>query len=221
MWELGHKEGWVPKNWCFQTVVLEKTPKSPLGSKEIKPVHPKGNQLWIFTGTTEAEIEAPILWSSDVKNWLIGKDPDAGKDWRQEEKGRRRGWQRMPFNHLILYHPLLFLLSIFPSIRYFSNELALCIRWPKYCSFSFSNSISFSISPSNEYSGLISFRNGWFDLLAVQGTLKNLLQHHSLKASILWHSAFFMVQLTPVHDYWKNHSFYYTDLCWQSHVSPF
>jgi len=101
----------------------------------------------------------------------------------------------MPFNHLILYHPLLFLLSIFPSIRFFSNELALCIRWPKYCSFSFSNSIS------SKHSGLTSFRIDWFDLHVVQGTLKNLLQHHSLKASILWRSAFFMVQLTPVHDY--------------------
>ena len=92
-------------------------------------------------------------------------------------------------NHLILYHPLLLLLSIFPSIRVFSNVLALHVRWPKYWSF------SFSISPSNEYSGLISFRIDWFDLLAVQGTVKNL-QHHSSKASILWHSAFFMVQFS-------------------------
>ena len=96
----------------------------------------------------------------------------------------------MPFNHLILCHPPFFLPSIFPSIRVFSNELALCIRWPKYWSF------SFSISPSNEYSGLISFRTDWFDLLAVQGTLKSLLQHHSSKASILLCSAFFMVQLS-------------------------
>ena len=91
----------------------------------------------------------------------------------------------MPANHLILYRPLLFLPSVFPSIRVFSNESALCIRWPKYCSF------SFSINPSNEYSGLISFRMYWLDLLAVQGTLKSLLQHPSSKASILWHSAFF------------------------------
>ena len=95
----------------------------------------------------------------------------------------------MPSNHLILYHPLLLLPSIFPSIRVFCSESVLCIRWPKYWSF------SFSISPSNEYSGLISFRMDWFDLLAVQGTLKSLLQHHSSKASILWHSAFFTVQL--------------------------
>ena len=106
----------------------------------------------------------------------------------------------MPFNHLILYHPLLFLPSIFPSIRVFSNESVLHIRWLKYWSF------SFSISPFNEYSGLISFRMDWLDLLAVQGTLKSLLQHHSSKASILWCSAFFIVQLTSTHDHWKNHS---------------
>ena len=93
-------------------------------------------------------------------------------------------------NSLILCRPLLLLPSIFPSVRVFSNESVLCIRWPKYWSF------SFSISPSNEYSGLISFRMDWFDLLAVQGTLKSLLQHHSSKASILWRSAFFIVQLS-------------------------
>ena len=96
----------------------------------------------------------------------------------------------IPSNHLILCHPLLLPPSIFLSIRVFSNESVLRIRWPKYWSF------TFSISPSNEYSGLISFRNNWFDILAVQGTLKHLLQHHSSKASILWHSAFFIVQLS-------------------------
>ena len=87
MWELGHKEGWAPKNWCFQTVALEKTVESPLDSKEIQPINPKGNQLWIFIGGTDAEAEAPILWPPDGKSWLIGKDPDAWKYWRQEEKG--------------------------------------------------------------------------------------------------------------------------------------
>ena len=85
--ELDHKEGWVLKNWCFRTVVLQKTLESPLDSKEIKPVNPKGNQPWVFIGRTNAEIEAPILWLPDVKNQLMGKDPDAGKDWGQEEKG--------------------------------------------------------------------------------------------------------------------------------------
>ena len=91
MWELDHKEGWAPKNWCFWTAVLQKkTLESHLDSREIKPVSPKGNQPWIFTGRTDAEAEVPILWPSDVKSWLTGKDPDAGKDRGQEEKGRQR-----------------------------------------------------------------------------------------------------------------------------------
>ena len=85
MWELDHKESWVPKNWCFWTVVWEKTPESPLDCKEIQPVHPKGNQSWIFIGRTDAENETPILWPPEVKNWLLRKDPDAEKDWRQEK----------------------------------------------------------------------------------------------------------------------------------------
>ena len=84
--ELDHKEGWVPKNWCFQTVVLEKTLENPLDSKEIKPVNPKGTQPWIIFGRTDAEAEAPILWPPDARNQFIGKDPDAGKEWGQEEK---------------------------------------------------------------------------------------------------------------------------------------
>ena len=108
----------------------------------------------------------------------------------------------MPSSHLIFCRSLLFPPSIFPSIRVFSNESVLHIRWTKYWSF------SFSISPTNEHSRLISFRMDWLDLLAVLGTLKSLLQHHSSKASILRHSAFFIVQLShPYYDYWKNHSF--------------
>ena len=84
MWELDHSESWAPKNWCFLTVVLE---KSPLDCKEINPVNPKGNQSWIFIGRTDAEAETPILWPPDSKKWLIGKDSDTGKDWRQDEKG--------------------------------------------------------------------------------------------------------------------------------------
>ena len=112
-------------------------------------------------------------------------------------------------NHLILCCPLLLLPSFFTSIRVFSNELALHIRWPKYWSF------SFNISSSNEYSWLIPFRIDWFDLLAVQGTVKSLLQHHNSKAFILWSSAFFMV-----HEYWKNRSFEYGSLS-ESDVSTF
>ena len=103
MWELEHKEGWVPKNWCLWTVVLEKTLESPLDWKEIKPVNPKGNQSWIFIGRTDAKDEAPILWPPDAKNGLIGKGPDARKDWRQEEKGMTEdemvGWHHWLNGH--------------------------------------------------------------------------------------------------------------------------
>ena len=122
----------------------------------------------------------------------------------------------MPSNHLILCRPLLLPPSIFPSIRVFSNVLVLCIRWPNYWSF------SFSISPSNKYSGLISSRVDWFDLLTLQGTLKSLLQHHSLKASVLWCSVLFMVQLSlPNMTTGRNHSFGYMDICWQIDVFAF
>ena len=151
MWELDYKGSWVLKNWCFWTVVLKKTLESPLDCKEIQPVHPKENQSWIFIGRTDAEAETPILWPLDVKSWLVGKDPDAGKDWGQEEKGTTGmrwldgitdSWSLpklmsvMTFNHLILCCPL-FPPSIFPNIRVFSNESALHIKWPKYWSFSF------------------------------------------------------------------------------------
>ena len=87
MWELDHKESWVPKNWCFWTVALDKTLESPLDCKEIQPVHPKGDQTWVFIGKTDVETETPILWPPHAKSWLIGKDSDAGRDWKQEEKG--------------------------------------------------------------------------------------------------------------------------------------
>ena len=118
----------------------------------------------------------------------------------------------MPSHNLILCHPLLLLPSIFPTIRVLSNESVLHIRWPKYWNF------SFSISPSNEHPGLISFRMDWLDLLAVQENLKNLLQHHSSRASVLQSSAFFMAQLSHPKE---NHSFDYTNLCQQSNISAF
>ena len=103
MWELDHKEVWAPKNWCFWTVVMEKTLESPLDSKEIKQISLKGNQLWRFNGKTDAEAEAPIVWPPDAKNWRTGKDPDAGKDWRQEEKGMTEdetvGWHHWLDGH--------------------------------------------------------------------------------------------------------------------------
>ena len=92
MWVLDNKESWVPKNWCFLFVVLEKILERPLDRKEIQPVHPKGDQSWVFIGRTDAEAETPIIWPPDAKNWLIGKDPDAGKDWRQEKRWQRMRW---------------------------------------------------------------------------------------------------------------------------------
>ena len=103
MWELDYKESWVPKNWCFWTVVLEKTLESPLDCKEIQPLHPKGDQSWVFIGRTDAEAKTPILWPLDVKSWLIWKDPDAGKEWGQEEKGTTEdemvGWHHRLNGH--------------------------------------------------------------------------------------------------------------------------
>ena len=102
-YELDYKESWAPKNWCFWTGVLEKTLESPLDCKEIQPVHPKGNQCWVFTGRTDAEVEALILWPHDVKNWLIWKAPDAEKDWRREEAGTTEdetvGWHHQLSEH--------------------------------------------------------------------------------------------------------------------------
>ena len=103
LWELDHKEGWAPKNWCFQIVVLEKILESPLDCREIKPVNSKGSQLWIFTGRTDAEAEAPVLWPPDAKSQVNGKDPDAGKDLRQEDKGMTEdemvGWHHWLNGH--------------------------------------------------------------------------------------------------------------------------
>ena len=250
-WHLNNEEGWVPKNWCFWIVVLEKTLENPLDCKEIKAVNPKENQFWIFIGRTDAE--APILWPiythicvpslsvmsysvwphrvihSHKKEWnlplqqhgwtwmvlcLVKQDSSVQSLSRVQlfatpwTAARQASWSItnsrsllklmsiesvMPSNHLILCHPLLQPPSIFPSIRVFLNESVLRIRWPKYWSF------SFNISSANEYSGLISFRRDWLDLLAVQETLKILLQHHSLKESILQCSAFFIVQLSYLH----------------------
>ena len=98
MWELDCEESWGPKNWCFWTVVLEKTLESPLNCKEIQPVHPKGDQSWVFFGRNDAKAETPVLWPTHEKSWLIGKDPDAGRDWGQEEKGTTEwdGWMASP-----------------------------------------------------------------------------------------------------------------------------
>ena len=109
MWELDYKESWAVKNWCFWTVVLEKTLESPLDLKEIQPVHPKEDESWVFIGRTDVKAEIPILWPPDAKNWLIGKDPDSGKDWRQEEKGTTEdetvGWNHWLDGHRFEWAP--------------------------------------------------------------------------------------------------------------------
>ena len=103
MWELDYKESWAPKIWCFWNMVLEKTLESPLDCKEIQPVHPKGYQSWVFTVGTDVEAETPILWPPDTKSWLLRKDPDAGKDWGQEEKGTT-GDEMVGWHHLLNEH---------------------------------------------------------------------------------------------------------------------
>ena len=124
MWELDHKEGWVQKNWCFWTVVLEKTLESPLVCKEIKPVNLKGNQSWIFIGRTDAETEAPILWPPNAKSWLIRKVPDVGKDWRQEEKETTEdeivGWHHQLDGHEF---------EQVPGVGDRQRSLAYCSLW--------------------------------------------------------------------------------------------
>ena len=124
MWELDHKESWALKNWCFWAVVLEKTLESPLDYNEIQPVNPKGNQSWIFIGRTDAVAEAPILWPPDVKNWLTGKDPDAEKDWRREEKGSTEddivGW-----HHRLNRHEF----EQAPGVGDGQGSLAYCSAW--------------------------------------------------------------------------------------------
>ena len=124
MWELDYKESWAPKNWCFWTGVLEKTLASLLNCKEMKPVNPKGNQAWIFIGRADAEVEAPILWPPDVKSWFIRKDIDAGKDWRQEEKGTTED-EMVGWHHWLDGHKF----EQAPGVGDGQGSLACCSPW--------------------------------------------------------------------------------------------
>ena len=124
MWELDHKESWVSKNWYFWTAVLEKTLESPLDCKEMQLVHPKGNQSWIFIGRTDAKVEAPILGPPDVKNWLIGKDPDAVKDWRREEKGMTED-EMVGWHHRLIGYEF----EQAPGVDDGQGSLACCSPW--------------------------------------------------------------------------------------------
>ena len=124
MWELDYKESWALKNWCFWTMVLENTLEGPLDCKEIQPVHPKGDQSWLFIGRTDAEVETPILWPPDSKSWLIWKDPDAGKGWGQKEKGTTEdgmvGWHYRHNGHGFGWTP---------GVGYGQGSLACCSSW--------------------------------------------------------------------------------------------
>ena len=124
MWELDHKESWAPKNWCFWTMVLEKTLESPLDCKEIQPVYSKGDQSWVCIGRTDAEAETPIVWPPDAKTWLIGKDPDAGKDWRQEEKGMTED-EMVGWHHRLNGHEF----GWTPGVGDGQGGLACCSSW--------------------------------------------------------------------------------------------
>jgi len=124
MWELDYKESWAPKNWCFWTILLDKTLESPLDCKEIQPVHPKGDQSWVFFGRTDAEAETPVLWPPDVKNWLIGKDPDAGKEWRQEEKWTTED-ELVGWHHQLNGHEF----EQVPGVGDGQGSLASCSPW--------------------------------------------------------------------------------------------
>ena len=128
MWELDHKESWALKNWCFWMVLLEKTLESSLDCKEIKPVNPQGNQSWILIGRTDAEAEAPILWPPDMKNWLIGKDPDVGKDWRWEEKEMTKD-KMVGWHHWLDGHEF----KQTPGAGYEQGSLACCGPCPWGC----------------------------------------------------------------------------------------
>ena len=155
----------------------------------IRNVTWKNKKLWVFLCDPSVQFSHSVM-SDSATPWTAARQTSLSKTKSQSPPKPMSIQLVMPSNHLILCHPLLLLLSIFPSIRVFSDESVLFMRWPEYWSF------SFNIIPSNEHPGLISFRMDWLDLLAAQGTLKSLLQHHSSKASILWHSAFFIVQLS-------------------------
>ena len=142
MWELDYKESWTPKNWCLWTVVLEKTLESPLDCKEIQPVHPKGNQSWVFTGRTDVEAETPVLWPPDVKSWLIWKDPDVGKDWGQQEKGMAED-EMVGWHHRLNGHGL----GWTPGVGDGQGGLACCSPWGRKSRTRLSNWTEHPLSP--------------------------------------------------------------------------
>ena len=212
MWELDHKGSWALKNWCFWTVVLKKTLESPLECKEIQPVNSKGNQSWIFIGRTDAEAGAPIFRPSNVKNWLIWKDPDAGKDWRQEEKGKTGdeifGWHHrlyghesvMPSNHLILCHPLSSCLQSFPATGSFPVSQFFTSGGQ-----SIGASASTLVLPMNIQDWFPLRWTGWISLQS-KGLLRVFSNTTVKSINSLVLSFLYTPTLISIHDHWKNHS---------------
>ena len=149
MWELGYKESWVPKNWCFWTVVLEKTLENPLDCKEIQPVHPKGDQSRVFIRRTDVEAKTPILWPPDGKSWLIGKDPDAKKDWGQKEKGT-------PENEMVGWHHQLNEHGWNPGVGDGQGGLACCGSWGRRVGHNWATELNWT-GPSEGYLWLYGF----------------------------------------------------------------
>ena len=203
MWELECEESWALKNWCFWTVVLEKTLESPLDCKEIQPVHSKGDQSWVFFGRTDVEAETPILWPPHKKNWLIGKDPDAGRDQGQEEKGTTEdeigGWHHQLDGRESEWTP---------GVGDRQAGLACCDSWGCKESdttewLNWTEMIFISCFP--QWVDVLLQALGWsnnhgmrtyFFLVKNHSVLKSLLEHHSSKASVLWCSSFFTFQLS-------------------------
>ena len=191
MWELNYKESWGPKNGCFWTVVLEETLESPLDCKKIQPVHPKGNQSWIFIGRTDAEAETPKPWPSDAKSWLIWKDPDAGKDWRWEEKGTKKD-EMVGWHHQLNGHEF----EQAPGVGDGKGSLECCspwgckesditdqLNWTEFLLFLWSNGCGNLISGTSDFSE--SSLNTWNSLVHV--LLKPHLENLEHYFASIWH----------------------------------
>ena len=176
MWELDYKESRVPKNWCFWTVVLEKSLESPLDCKEIQLVHPKGNQSWMFIGRTDVEAETPILWPADAKSWLTWEDPDAGKNWRQEEKGMTED-EMVEWHHWLNGHEF----GWTPGVGDGQRSLVCCSLW------------------GHKESGMTEWLN-WTELKSSRRQLRSLLKwlHFQAKLSYLKIEYLYFVELSQV-----------------------
>ena len=160
MWELDCKESWAPKNWCFWTVVLEKTLESPLDCKEIQPVHPKGDQSWVFIGRTDAEAETPVLWPPHAKSWLIGKDPDAGRNWGQEEKGTTED-EMIGWHHRLNGHEF----GWSPGVCDGQGGLTCCSSWRRRVIHDWATDLNYHLDNCVVLGKLVKFSELWLSYL--------------------------------------------------------